>query len=235
MRTERFTVNGLDVEARFDERDIETIYAPLLRTLSGLRERRARRIVCFLAGPPASGKSTLCLFLERLGREMNLNVQSVGIDGFHYPQAYLNSHSLGGVPLAAIKGAPETYDVRALRELLERIDGDVSFPMYDRRIHDPVPDAIRITGDIILLEGNWLLYDGEPWNNLRCDYSVFLALDDEAQLRRIVRRKMAGGYSEAEAVRMVYTNDRANIARCMQCRRRADLNIRKGETGLEVY
>ncbi len=235
MRTEHFTVNGLDIEAQFDPRDIDNIYAPLLRTLAALRNRCARRIVCFLAGPPASGKSTLCLFLERLGREMDLSIQSVGIDGFHYPQDYLNRHFIGDVPLARIKGAPETYDVTALSALLARIDGDIAFPIYDRRIHNPVPDAVKITGDIILLEGNWLLYDDAPWNELKCDYSVFLALDDEAQLERIVRRKLAGGFSEAEARRMVYTNDRANIIRCMEHHVRADLNLRKCDNGLEVY
>lgn len=235
MRTERFTVNGLEVTAQFDPRDIDHIYIPLLHNLSDLQKRLGRRIVCFLAGPPASGKSTLCLFLERLGRDLGMNVQSAGIDGFHYPQDYLNAHTLGDTPLAKIKGAPETYDVAALAALLARAQGDIAFPIYDRRIHNPVQNALRITGDILILEGNWLLLDETPWNDLTCDYSVFLGLADEAQLERIVRRKMAGGFSEADARRMVYTNDRANIARCMENHRRADLNIRRGADGLEVY
>ena len=235
MRTERFLVNGLEVAAQFDSRDIDRIYIPLLQALADMQKQRSRRIVCFLAGPPASGKSTLCLFLERLGREMQLNVQSAGIDGFHYPQAYLDSHFIGDLPLARIKGAPETYDVAALDAHLAQVQGDIAFPIYDRRIHNPVQNALRITGDILILEGNWLLLDEKPWNALPCDYSVFLGLDDAAQLERIVRRKMAGGFSEADARRMVETNDRANILRCMENHRRADLNIRRGRDGLEVY
>ena len=152
MRTERFTVNGLEVTAQFDPRDIDHIYIPLLHNLSDLQKRLGRRIVCFLAGPPASGKSTLCLFLERLGRDLGMNVQSAGIDGFHYPQDYLNAHTLGDTPLAKIKGAPETYDVARLGALLETLDqpGQL-WPEYDRRIHDPIDGAIEIRADIVVV------------------------------------------------------------------------------------
>ena len=222
-------INGLDVRAEFDVRDRDRVFLPLLRRLSVLQRQEERRIAAFLAAPPAAGKSTLCGYLELLSRsEAGLTpVQAVGIDGFHYPQSYLNSHGL-----AAIKGAPETYDVEKLRRLLGRLnEPGQRWPVYDRRIHDPVDDAVEITADIVIVEGNWLLLDEKPWNELTCDYSVFLRAGDVSQLERIVWRKMQGGYSEAEAREFAAHNDWPNIQRCMEHSRRGDLNLARAADG----
>ena len=233
-----FQVNGLAIEAEFDSRDRERVFLPLLRRLSDLQREKNRRIVAFLAAPPAAGKSTLCLYLEQLSRtEPDLTpVQSVGIDGFHYPQAYLDSHTIerngATIPLAKIKGAPETYDVEKLRTLLECVNADKQrWPLYDRRIHNPVENAVEIREQILMLEGNWLLLDEEPWNRLACDYSIFLRAGDDKQLERIVRRKMMGGFDEATAREFVRNNDAPNIARCMDCSRRGDLNLQYAKDG----
>ncbi len=37
---------------------------------------------------------------------------------------------------------------------------------YDRLLHNPVEDAINIDGDIIILEGNYLLLDEEGWRDV---------------------------------------------------------------------
>ena len=233
-----FQVNGLAIEAEFDSRDRERIFLPLLRHLTNLQRNLKRRIVAFLAAPPAAGKSTLCLYLEQLSRtEPDLTpVQSVGIDGFHYPQAYLDSHTIvrngATIPLARIKGAPETYDVEKLRGLLARVhEQNQRWPLYDRRIHNPVENAVEIREQILILEGNWLLLDEEPWNRLACDYSIFLRAGDERQLERIVRRKMLGGFDEATAREFVRNNDAPNIARCMDRSRRGDLNLQYAGDG----
>lgn len=233
-----FRVNGLDIEAEFDSRNRERVFLPLLHHLTDLQREKNRRIVAFLAAPPAAGKSTLCLYLERLSRtEAGLvPVQSVGIDGFHYPQAYLDSHTIvrdgQTIPLAKIKGAPETYDVEKLRTLLECVNADKQrWPLYDRRIHNPVENAVEIKEQILILEGNWLLLDEEPWNTLNCDYSIFLRAGDERQLERIVRRKMLGGFDEATAREFVRSNDAPNIARCMAHSRRGDMNLQYAGDG----
>lgn len=227
-----FEVNGLKIQAAFDTRDRDRILLPLLGRLTALQREKGRRIVVFLAAPPAAGKSTLCCYLEHLSRsQANLvPVQTVGIDGFHYTQDYLGSHSLarGGenIPLNKIKGAPETYDVAHLRHLLAHVGEDGQrWPLYDRKIHDPVEGAVEIREDILILEGNWLLLDEAPWNALECDYSIFLRAGDESQLERIVRRKMMGGYDEESARRMVRENDWPNIQCCMNHSRRGDLNL----------
>lgn len=238
-----FRVNGLEIPAEFSDADVQGIYLPLLAHLSRLQAQKNRRIAVFLAAPPAAGKSTLCCLLEQLSRETEglTPVQCVGIDGFHYYQDFLDSHMIyrngETIPLAKIKGAPESYDVQKLSSLLQSLNEEKQFwPVYDRRIHNPVENAIEITQPILILEGNWLLLDEAPWRDLACDYSIFLALGDESQLERIVQRKMMGGFSEEHARRIVRENDWPNILRCMGASRRADLNLKRNQYGnLEEY
>lgn len=233
-----FCVNGLKIQAEFSRKDRDEIFIPLLEKLAALQREKKRRIAAFLAAPPAAGKSTLCCYLEDLSRHVSglTPVQAVGIDGFHYPQAYLDSHEITKngetLPLAKIKGAPETYDVEKLRGLLERLNEEnQKWPIYDRRIHNPVENAVEIQEEIILLEGNWLLLDEAPWNSLHCDYSIFLRAGDKSQLERIVQRKIMGGFSEEHARQIVRSNDWPNIQRCMENSRRGDLNLAINEQG----
>ena len=109
-------VNGFPVTAVYSRQTVEEVLVPLLQKFTALWEERGRRIVIFLAAPPAAGKSTLALFLQHLS-EMLPGVrplQAVGLDGFHYPNAWLDTHETvrSGVriPLRKIKGGPETYD-----------------------------------------------------------------------------------------------------------------------------
>ena len=224
-----FLVNGLEIRAEFRKRDRDEVFIPLLRTLSKLQREKQRRIIVFLAAPPAAGKSTLCLYLEKLSREIPglIPVQSVGIDGFHYTNEYLRSHFIDRdgetIPLSRVKGAPETYDVAKLAACLA--DPGAKWPVYSRKLHEPVENALEISEDILILEGNWLLLNEEPWNRLSCDYSVFWAADDPCQLERVVQRKVMGGFDEAQAREFVMQNDLPNIRRCMEHSRRGDLNI----------
>lgn len=227
-----FQVNGLEINAQFAMQDVDNIYLPLLRRLSRMQRESGKRLIVLLAAPPAAGKSTLCCYLEALSREDGtlVPVQCVGLDGFHYPQKYLNRHSaiIDGrkIPLKFIKGSPESFDVNTLaKKLTLARKKDVFFPVYDRRIHDPLPKAVKITEKILIVEGNWLLLDEGAWRDLECDYSIFLRMGDESQLDRIVRRKMQGGVSKEEALRSVRENDWPNICRCMARSRRGDLNL----------
>ena len=233
-----FRVNGLEIRAEFSPRDRDQIFIPLLRRLAAMQREKGRRICAFLAAPPAAGKSTLCCYLEKLSREIPglIPVQCVGIDGFHHYQDYLDSHCIErdgqSIPLARIKGAPESYDAAKLARMLESLNEENQrWPVYDRRIHNPVEGALEICEDIIILEGNWLLLDEAPWNSLPCDYSIFLAAGERSQLERIVQRKMLGGFSEAHAREIVEKNDWPNILRCMEKSRPGDLNLKRDAGG----
>lgn len=107
------------------------------------------------------------------------DIQALGLDGFHYHSDYINSHDaivLGEkVPMKQVKGCPETYDTEKLRQKLEKIKiEDILWPIYDRNLHDVVEDQIKVTKDIILIEGNWLLLKQEPWKSMQqyADYKI---------------------------------------------------------------
>ena len=58
MKTFKYLVNGLEVEAKYDEEDIDKVYKPLLNHWYDLYKQKQCRIVIFIAGCPGSGKST---------------------------------------------------------------------------------------------------------------------------------------------------------------------------------
>ena len=221
-RDYEMTVNGLPQEIRYNEATVEGLFLPLLHRLTALQVEKGGRILAFLAAPPATGKSTLLQFMEQLAREHGdlPQVQTLGMDGFHYPNAYLTSHTIlrdgMEIPLKNIKGAPETFDVALLAEKLKAAKAGVTtFPVYDRRIHDPRPDALIVDAPILLIEGNWLLLDEEPWRNLRAlaDYSIRIDAAPELLRERLIGRKMQGGLSEAEARAFYEASDAVNVLR----------------------
>ena len=221
-RTYDMSVNGLPQKIRYNADTVEGLFLPLLRRLTEMQRAAARRILVFLAAPPATGKSTLLLFLAQLAQEHEefTRVQALGMDGFHHPNRYLETHSIlrDGVetPLKSIKGAPETFDVAHLAAKLAAAKaGATPFPVYDRRIHDVVPDALIADAPILLIEGNWLLLDEEPWHTLRplADYRIRIDAPSALLKDRLIARKVQGGLSEAEAAAFYETSDAPNVLR----------------------
>ena len=110
-------VNGFDVEARYDDATVETVLLPLLAEIGARARAVPERLIVFLAAPPATGKSTLAAFLERLAAQTPElpRIQAVPMDGFHFHQDYILSHAVtrGGeiIPMKRVKGAPDTFDV----------------------------------------------------------------------------------------------------------------------------
>ena len=84
------------------------------------------------------------------------------MDGFHLPQA-----DLVRLGRRDRMGAPDTFDVDAFVATLERLrwPGPVTAPGFDRKIEEPVLDAIEIGADIriVIVEGNYLLHDRDGW------------------------------------------------------------------------
>ena len=142
------------------------------------------------------------------------------MDGFHHTNAYLAAHRVlrDGVeiPLKSIKGAPETFDVAHLAaKLTAAKEGAAPFPVYDRRIHDVVPDAIIADAPLLLVEGNWLLLDEEAWRDLRAlaDYRIRIDAPSALLKDRLIARKMQGGLSVEDATAFYETSDRRNVER----------------------
>ncbi|MCI4508539.1 nucleoside triphosphate hydrolase, partial [Escherichia coli] len=159
------TVNGLKVQAQYHVDEIENVHKPLLRMLAALQTvNPQRRTVVFLCAPPGTGKSTLTTFWEYLAQQDPElpAIQTLPMDGFHHYNSWLDAHQL-----RPFKGAPETFNVAKLAENLRQVvEGDCTWPQYDRQKHDPVEDALHVTAPLVIVEGNWLLLDDEKWCKL---------------------------------------------------------------------
>lgn len=173
-----------------------------------------RRIVA-IAGPPASGKSTLAAEILR-----KLNAKSPGgcailqMDGYHYDDEVLVPR--GWRPR---KGAPHTFDVGGLNATLHRLhDNDedtVAVPRFDRSIEIARAGAILIEQSVrlIVCEGNYLLLTDGPWPALRRHYdrTALVMTDYEELVRRNRQRWVDSDYTEDMVLAKLEENDLPNV------------------------
>lgn len=135
-----------------------------------------------IAGGPGAGKSTLAAAVAnkicQLQAQPTINIESteecspiqavaVPMDGYHYTRKELAkvAEALGGdtdgTKGMSRRGAPWTFDAKALAEDLgaAKSSGKASLPEYDRKLSDPVDDAVTVkeSHQIILVEGNYLI------------------------------------------------------------------------------
>lgn len=225
-------INGYPVSAHYDDQNVEEIFIPLLRRLQQLHESRAARIIAFIAAPPATGKSTLVDFLSRLAAQLPgmPAVQALGMDGFHYHQDYILSHTVvrngKEIEMRRVKGAPDTFDVQRLRDtLLALRAGNLRWPAYDRTLHDVVEEAIPVTAPILLVEGNYLLLDQPIWRDLPRDYALFITADEGLLRQRLIERKMRGDKTHEQAALFYQESDGPNVRLCLGSRLPCDLEL----------
>ena len=76
---------------------------------------------------------------------------------------------------------------------------------------------ITVDGDIVLLEGNYLLLDEPGWRELRtyAGYTVLIRADEELLRRRLTDRKAMGMASYDEAEKFVEFSDMRNVRTCL--------------------
>ena len=231
----KLVINGLNVYAHYTESNIKEIFNPLLKKLTKLQKEKSRRILVILAAPPGAGKTTICTYLEKLSKENEefTNIQCIGMDGFHYYQDYLNNHTTirngKEILMAKIKGAPETFNLPLLTERIKKITSgeNCRWPIFDRKIENPVDNVITITSDIILLEGNYLLLKEDGWNELEkyADYTILLKTNENILRKRLIDRRVAFGIPIEEATSFVDYSDMVNVKTCLEKSKKGNLTL----------
>jgi pantothenate kinase len=193
------------------------------------RAGKSQRFIVAIAGPPGSGKSTLAERLHEILPEDKAAV--VPMDGFHFDDIVLNKRGL-----RPRKGAPETFDYAGFAALLKRIragEPEVAVPVFDRSMELSRAGADVVGSDVkfVLVEGNYLLLDEEPWSALSglFDFSIFVDVPRGELERRLMERWRGHGKSDEDARAWIASNDLPNIERVLARRRSADLVITHSE------
>jgi pantothenate kinase len=178
-----------------------------------------RRIMA-IAGPPASGKSTIASELhERLNDAAPGSCALLPMDGFHYDDEVLAARGW-----LSRKGAPHTFDVggyaAALRRLRDNEEETIAVPRFDRSIEIARAGAILVERDVrlIVTEGNYLLLGDDPWPSVRrsFDHSALIVSDLETLEARNRQRWLDMDRDEGFITAKLELNDMPNVRLVME-------------------
>ena len=209
----------------------------VLRALPPDAAERERRFIVGIAGPPASGKSTLAAALRDAlngaaapGSEDEI-AAIAALDGFHYDDRVLLARET-----RHRKGAPFTFDVEGYAAALDRLRvptrDAVAVPVFDRDIEiaRAAASIVEPHHRIVISEGNYLLLDDARWHPVqdRLDFSVFIDVSEQELRRRLMERWFSHGYDEAQAWEKTQANDLVNAR--LIASRLVEPDLRIGET-----
>ncbi|WP_329480886.1 nucleoside/nucleotide kinase family protein [Kribbella sp. NBC_01484] len=189
---------------------------------------RQRRSILGITGAPAAGKST---YAEQLTAKLIADGHKaalVPMDGYHLAQSALEE--LG---LAAVKGAPHTFDgygfVALLRRLKETPNEQIWAPRFDRGLEDSIAASIGVAPEVTLIvtEGNYLLFDEMPWATIRTlvDQCWYVEVPEQLRHERLEARHRRYGRSPEEAHERTYGSDERNARLIAATSRSADAII----------
>lgn len=184
------------------------------------------RKILGLVAPPGAGKSTLAaaLLAHYPGQ-----VQGVPMDGFH-----LANRELARLGRQLRKGAPDTFDAAGFVNLIRRLKNQslsetIYAPEFRRDLEEPVAGAIAVAPDmpLVITEGNYLLLDDAPWDQVRAvvDEVWYLDVPDGLRRERLLARHMQFGRSRSQALAWIAATDEPNAMRIAKTRQHADLCV----------
>ncbi len=198
-----------------------------------IHERRAqqRRVLVAIAGAPASGKSTLAEEVAKRLRLQQCGAEVVPMDGFHLDNAVLEARGI--LPR---KGAPETFDALGFVHTVQRLRDpeEVIVPKFDRPRDLAIAGAVAVPGDcpVVIVEGNYLLFDEYPWAQLAPIWDIAARIDVPMEdLRaRLIQRWLTQGLSRTSATKRAEGNDIPNAQRVIDRALPADLILTTGNS-----
>jgi pantothenate kinase len=164
--------------------------------------RRPGRTLLGIAGAPGAGKSTISEWLlEQLLRDFPRQVALVPMDGYHLAQSVLEARGL-----VNRKGAPDTFDgvgfVAMIHQLRSQTSRELFAPVFLRELNNAIAGAIAIPSQtrLVITEGNYLLLDEAPWDEVASllDEIWFVELEQRERLRRLTARHV--GFNDVPAI-----------------------------------
>ena len=187
------------INDRIDLDEVATVYLPLSRLLNlyiSATQDLHRVSATFLgtiapkvpyiigiAGSVAVGKSTFARILQALLEQWphHPKVDLITTDGFLYPNEVLEQRGIMNR-----KGFPESYDTKALLQVLRKIKSGhevVEAPVYSHVVYDIVSDeSVIVSGaDIVIIEGLNVLQtrSGAPeFVSDYFDFSIYVDADE---------------------------------------------------------
>jgi pantothenate kinase len=189
-----------------------------------------------MAGVPGAGKSTLA---ARLADAVNAGTAPntlivLGMDGFHLTKSEL-SRLPNPTEAFARRGAPWTFDTRALAQRLHRLReaagrAEVTWPGFQHDVGDPVEGAYVIPAStrLVLVEGLYLLHHEKGWEGISRLFNERWYLDtpvETAMARLRLRHMQAWGLTRGEAEARIAANDRLNAAIVLASAQYADWRL----------
>lgn len=174
------------------------------------------RSIIAIAGPPASGKSTLAAAIVEKLNEMHPSAVPhatlLPMDGYHLDNQILEDRNL-----LARKGAPETFDAHGFCKAINELPSttkETFHPRFDRHLDLAIANAVAVHPETpkIVVEGNYLLLKTEPWNKLADNFclTVFVCPELEVIKKRLHSRWITHGLEDADAWTRALSNDIPN-------------------------
>ena len=178
------------------------------------RLQATRRQVIAIAGAPGSGKSTLAeAVVDDLNADAPGKAALLPMDGYHYDDGLLTQ--MGRLPY---KGAADTFDVVGLAFILERLAANtepvITDPVFDRDLEIARAGARQIpqSVEILIVEGNYILLQEDPWARLApfFDLTVRIDVPEDELRRRLTQRWVGYDLDEAAIAHKLDGNDLPN-------------------------
>lgn len=213
----------------------------LTKILLEIRAQALPRFMLGIAGPPGSGKSTLAeLACRKWNEEMSDTTSGaatiVPMDGYHY-----SNEELQQMGLLHLKGIPASFDAKSfvnkVKELKSTPEEIHYCPRFDRSIEASTPDDIAVTPEhkLVIVEGNYLLLDEAPWDELSNIFDSIWYIDacESTLLPRLLNRHQLAGKDIENARGKVESTDIPNARLVAKTKTRAQVILSAEELLVE--